>query len=135
MAWQVVPDLYSSGSLLRGLEARTSRPDARRRRNCYLVGSSLGYHRVDEVEAKIEAHYKTIALSPGAHERVAALIEQHFARKAATSQQELDRCKALLADLKEQERTLLARDYKSGVSDVPRPEDAPAHQGQAASAS
>lgn len=82
------------------------------RRDC-----SNGYHRVDEVEAKIEQHYKTIAISPGTRDRIAAHIERHFAMHAATSQRELDRCNALLADLKDQERKLLARDYKTGVSD------------------
>jgi site-specific DNA recombinase len=82
------------------------------RREC-----SNGYHRMEEVEAKIEEHYKTIALSPESRERIAAHIERHFAKQAATSEKELARCKALMADLKEQERKLLAKDYKNEVSE------------------
>jgi site-specific DNA recombinase len=76
-----------------------------------------GYHRMEEVEARIEQHYKTIALSPQARDRIAAHIERHFAKQATTSEKELDRCNTLLADLKEQERKLLAKDYKNEVSE------------------
>jgi site-specific DNA recombinase len=82
------------------------------RREC-----SNGYHRMEEVEAKIEAHYKTIVVSPEARERIAAHIERHFAKQATTSKKELRRCNTLLADLKEQERKLLAKDYKNEVSE------------------
>ena len=76
-----------------------------------------GYQRVETIEAAVENHYKTIKLSPERCERVVGLIEEHLAKLADTSKQELSRCDALLAGLKEQERKLLDKHYKDEISD------------------
>jgi site-specific DNA recombinase len=75
-----------------------------------------GYHRAEEIEAAVEHHYKTITLSPGDRDRLARYIERHLAKQASTSKKELRRCDTLLADLKEQERKLLAKEFKGEVS-------------------
>lgn len=76
-----------------------------------------GYHRAETVEAKIEEHYKTITLTADERNRVVREVERRLAKLAATSEQELRRCNALLTDLKEQERKLMAKHYKDELSE------------------
>jgi site-specific DNA recombinase len=76
-----------------------------------------GYRRVEDVEAKIEEHYKTITLTTPQQGRIVRMIETRLAKLADTSKQELKRCNALLTDLKEQERKLMDKHYKDEVSE------------------
>lgn len=76
-----------------------------------------GYHRAETVEAKIEEHYKTITLTADERNRVVREVERRLAKLAATSEQELRRCNALLTNLKEQERKLMAKHYKDELSE------------------
>ncbi len=73
--------------------------------------------RVEAVEASIEDHYRTIALSADERDRVAAAIERHLAKLASTSQSELSRCEQVLIELKTQEKKLLAKHYQDDISD------------------
>ena len=80
-------------------------------------GCPATYQRMEAVEAAIEDHYQTIALSLTDRDRVMAVLEQRLAKLAATSKQELSRCQNVLAGLKEQERKLLAKHYQDDISD------------------
>ena len=77
---------------------------------------SCGYLRMEEVEAKIEEHYRSISLHTGTRDRVMALIEQRLSALATTSKQEIQRCESLLAGLMEEERKLLAKHYTDEIS-------------------
>jgi site-specific DNA recombinase len=76
-----------------------------------------GYHRAEEVEAKIENHYKTITLTQEERDRVVGEVERRLAKLATVSEQEQRRCNALLADLKEQEHKLMDKHYKDELSE------------------
>ena len=76
-----------------------------------------GYHRAEEIEAKIENYYKTVTLTPKERDRVMGQVERRLAKLATVSEQEQHRCDALLADLKEQERKLMDKHYKDEISD------------------
>ncbi len=76
-----------------------------------------GVQRVDAIEAAVERHYRSIALSPAERDRVMATVEQHLAKLATTSKRELTRCKGVLTGLKEQEKKLLRKHYQDEVSD------------------
>jgi site-specific DNA recombinase len=76
-----------------------------------------GFRRVEDVEAKIEDHYKTIALTTHDRERITSMVERRLAKLASTSKQEIARCDTLLAGLKEQERKLLDKHYKDEISE------------------
>jgi site-specific DNA recombinase len=82
------------------------------RREC-----DAGYMRADEIEAAIEQHYNTIRLTPKERASITAEVERRLAGLAATSKQEISRCRALLTDLKEQERKLMGKHYKDEISD------------------
>jgi site-specific DNA recombinase len=82
------------------------------RREC-----TAGYMRADEIEAKIEQHYKTIVLTPAEQASLVAQVEQRLAALSDTSKHEVSRCEALLTDLQEQERKLMAKHYKDELSD------------------
>jgi site-specific DNA recombinase len=72
--------------------------------------------RVDAVEAAIENHYRTIVATETDRERVRAAVEQKLSEMTETSVQEIERCNALLADLKIQERKLMEKDYRDEIS-------------------
>ncbi len=73
--------------------------------------------RVDAIEAAIENHYRSIAVTEADRERVGAAVEKKLAEMTETSSAELARCNALLADLKTQERKLMQKDYHDEISD------------------
>jgi site-specific DNA recombinase len=72
--------------------------------------------RVDAVEAAIESHYRTIAITDADRERVRAAVEQKLSKMTETSATEIERCNKLLADLKTQERKLMEKDYRDEIS-------------------
>jgi site-specific DNA recombinase len=76
-----------------------------------------GYRRADAIEAAIEHHYRGITLATTDRERIVSTIEKRLAKLASTSKEETQRCDALLANLKEQERKLLQKHYKDDISD------------------
>jgi site-specific DNA recombinase len=73
--------------------------------------------RVDHAEAAIERHYATIRFSERDRERVQRAVESHLANLAGVSSEEIDRCNAVLAGLKEQERKLLRKHYADEISE------------------
>jgi hypothetical protein len=75
-----------------------------------------------------------IVLSPSARDRVATMIERHVAKQAASSATELRRNGALLAELKEQERKLLAKHYQDAISEGLFSEEAARIKGERAEA-
>lgn len=79
--------------------------------------------RLDAVEAAIENHYRTIAATDDDRERVRTAVEQKLSEMTETSTQETERCKALLADLKIQERKLMEKDYRDEISAEPFSEE------------
>jgi site-specific DNA recombinase len=72
--------------------------------------------RVDAVEAAIENHYRSLAATDDDRERVRAAVEQKLSELTETSVQEIERCNALVADLKIQERKLMEKDYRDEIS-------------------
>ena len=76
-----------------------------------------GYQPVDLVEAEIEAHYATVQLNAEEREQVRQAITKDLDEKLATAQQEIERCQAVLEEIKEQERKLLHMHYEDRISD------------------
>ena len=72
--------------------------------------------RVDAVEAAVENHYRTIDFTPADCKRVRATAEKRLVQMTEVSTQEIERCNALLADLKTQERKLMQKDYNDEIS-------------------
>ncbi len=80
-------------------------------------GCTQHAQRVESVEAAIERHYQTIQFSTRDRDRVRAAVEQHLAKLATTSQDEIDRCQSVLTGLKLQERKLLDKHYQDDISE------------------
>jgi site-specific DNA recombinase len=74
------------------------------------------YQPVDLVEAEIEAHYATVQFSAEEREQVRQAIIKDLSEKVATAQQEIERCQAVLEEVKEQERKLLHMHYEDRIS-------------------
>jgi len=72
--------------------------------------------RFDLVEAAIEDHYTTASLSAHEREQVRQAITKDLDDRVATSQQEIERCQAVLEEIKEQERKLLHMHYEERIS-------------------
>jgi site-specific DNA recombinase len=72
--------------------------------------------RVDAVEAAVERHYRTLAITDEDSKRVRVAVERELAGMTEVSTQELERCSGLLADLKAQERKLMEKYYRDEIS-------------------
>jgi site-specific DNA recombinase len=90
----------------------------------YFICSANQHHecpqraqRVEAVEAAIEQHYRTITISPTDREHIRASVQTELAKMTETSRNEIERCETLLADLKNQERKLIQKDYRNEISD------------------
>jgi site-specific DNA recombinase len=75
-----------------------------------------GYQPIDLVEAAIEDHYATVPFSAAEREEVRKEITDDLGERVATAQQEIERCKAVLEEIKEQERKLLHMHYEERIS-------------------
>jgi hypothetical protein len=75
-----------------------------------------GYQPVDLVEAEIEAHYAGVSLSQDEREQVRREITDDLGERVATAQREIERCQAVLEEVKEQERKLLHMHYEERIS-------------------
>jgi site-specific DNA recombinase len=75
-----------------------------------------GYQPVDIVEAEIEKHYATVQLSAEEREQVRHAITHDLGEKVAAAGQEIERCQAVLEEVKEQERKLLHMHYEDRIS-------------------
>jgi site-specific DNA recombinase len=74
------------------------------------------YLPVDLVEAAIERHYTTVVLSAAERDQVRRAIADDLGERLTTARQEVDRCKGVLAEVKEQERKLLNMHYEDRIS-------------------
>jgi len=75
------------------------------------------YQPVDLVEQAIENHYATGALSQDERQQVRDAITKDLNDRIELAQREVDRCRGVLAQLKERERKLLHMHYENRVSD------------------
>ena len=75
-----------------------------------------GYLPVDLVEAVIERHYATVMLSDAEREQIRRAIAEDLGERLTTARQEVDRCRGVLAVVKEQERKLLNMHYEDRIS-------------------
>jgi site-specific DNA recombinase len=74
------------------------------------------YQPVDLVEAAIEDHYATVPLSEAEREDIRQAVTISLGKRVATAQQEVDRCRGVLEEVKEQERKLLTMHYEDRIS-------------------
>jgi site-specific DNA recombinase len=75
-----------------------------------------GYQPVDLVETAVEEHYTTVPFSHDEREQVHRAITKDLDERVATAQQEIQRCQAVLEEIKEQERKLLHMHYEERIS-------------------
>jgi len=75
-----------------------------------------GYQPVDLVEAEIEKHYAGVPFSEAEREQIREAITTDLSDKVATAQHEIERCQAVLEEVKEQERKLLHMHYEERIS-------------------
>ncbi|HEV3047015.1 MAG TPA: recombinase family protein [Solirubrobacteraceae bacterium] len=75
-----------------------------------------GYLPVDLVEAAIERHYATVVLSDTERDQIRRAIAEDLGERLTTARQEVDRCKGVLAEVKEQERKLLKMHYEDRIT-------------------
>ena len=81
-------------------------------------GCGQGFHRADRIEEAVERYYVKVQLTPERRERIRTAIQARIAEMAAVSERELKRCNQELANLAEQERSLLHKNYAGRVSDA-----------------
>jgi site-specific DNA recombinase len=74
------------------------------------------YMPVDLVEAAIERHYATVVLSAAERDQIRRAIAEDLGERLTIARQEVDRCKGVLAEVKEQERKLLNMHYEDRIS-------------------
>jgi site-specific DNA recombinase len=75
-----------------------------------------GYQPVDIVESAIEHHYQGVAITDTEREEVRQAITHDLNERAKLAQQEIDRCRGVLDEVKEQERKLLNMHYEDRIS-------------------
>jgi site-specific DNA recombinase len=75
-----------------------------------------GYQPVDLVEAAIEEHYSTVALTDSERDEIRRTITADLGDLAATARHEIDRCRGVLREVKEQERKLLHMHYEDRIT-------------------
>jgi site-specific DNA recombinase len=75
-----------------------------------------GYQPVDLVEVTVENHYRSVALTDTERQAVREAITRDLGERAATAQQEIDRCNSVLEEVKEQERKLLHMHYDDRIT-------------------
>ena len=75
-----------------------------------------GYQPVDLVEAAVEDYYTGVPFSDAEREEIRKAITIDLGERAATAQQEIDRCRGVLQDIKEQERKLLHMHYEDRIT-------------------
>jgi site-specific DNA recombinase len=75
-----------------------------------------GYQPVDLVEATVEKHYHGVTITEDEREEIRQTITHDLGEKAATAQQEIDRCQGVLDEVKEQERKLLNMHYEDRIT-------------------
>jgi site-specific DNA recombinase len=75
-----------------------------------------GYQPVDIVETAVEEHYAGISFSEAEREEIRKAITDDLGERVATAKQEIDNCRGVLKQLKEEERKLLNMHYQDRIS-------------------
>jgi site-specific DNA recombinase len=75
-----------------------------------------GYQPIDLVETAIEDHYAGVSLTDAERDEVRRAINEDLGAKVAVAQQEIDRGRGVLQEVKEQERKLLNMHYEDRIS-------------------
>jgi site-specific DNA recombinase len=75
-----------------------------------------GYQPVDLVETAIENHYAGVSLTDAEREEVRRAISEDLGTRVAVAEQEIDRSRGVLQEIKEQERKLLNMHYEDRIS-------------------
>jgi site-specific DNA recombinase len=76
-----------------------------------------GYQPVDIVETAIENHYRGVTITEAERQKIREAITNDLGERAATAQQEIDRCHSVLEEVREQERKLLNMHYEDRITD------------------
>ena len=74
------------------------------------------YQPVDLVKAAIENHYRGVTITDAERQEIRQAITHDLQERAATAQQEIDRCQGVLDEVKEQERKLLNMHYEDRIT-------------------
>jgi hypothetical protein len=75
-----------------------------------------GYQPADLIESAIEAHYAGVSFSEQERETIRQALAHDLGEKVATAQQEINNCRGVLEQLKEEERKLLQMHYQDRIS-------------------
>jgi site-specific DNA recombinase len=75
-----------------------------------------GYQPTDLVETAIEDYYAGVPFSEAEREEIRQAITIDLGERAATAQQEIDRCRGVLQEIKAQERKLLHMHYEDRIT-------------------
>ncbi len=75
-----------------------------------------GYQPIDLVESAIEDHYATVSLTEAERDEVRQAISSDLGERVATAKQEIDRCRGVLQEIREQERKLLNMHYEDRIT-------------------
>jgi site-specific DNA recombinase len=75
-----------------------------------------GYQPVDLVENAVEDHYATVSLTETERDEVRQAISNDLGERVATAKQEIDRCRGVLREIREQERKLLTMHYEDRIT-------------------
>ena len=75
-----------------------------------------GYQPVDLVESAVEDHYATVSLTEAERDEVRRAISDDLGERVATAKQEVDRCRGVLQEIREQERKLLNMHYEDRIT-------------------
>ena len=76
-----------------------------------------GYQPVDIVETAIENHYRGVTITEAERQKIREALTIDLGERAATTQQEIDRCHGVLEEVREQERKLLNMHYEDRITD------------------
>ena len=75
-----------------------------------------GYQPADLIETAVEDHYAGVSLSETEREAVRKALTNDLGERVALAQQEIENCRGVLAQLKEEERKLLQMHYQDRIS-------------------
>ncbi len=75
-----------------------------------------GYQPTDLIEGAIEDHYAGVSFSAEERETVRNSLTHDLGERVALAQQEIDNCRGVLEQLKEEERKLLQMHYQDRIS-------------------
>jgi site-specific DNA recombinase len=75
-----------------------------------------GYLPVDLVEAVVEKHHATVALTDLERDEIRKAVAEDLGERVSTARHEIERCQRVLDEIKEQERKLLNMHYEDRIS-------------------